>query len=128
MRRDIVVEASADDRARLEAIVADRNSPQKHVWRAWIILLTAAAVSTAQLQEGALLLIDEVEGFLQDRRNAKRSWEVFRFPIPIRSTGPQARQELRGCKPGCGSAVVLRWTMESYRGRRQSSCPTGHAA
>ncbi len=26
--------------------------------------------------EGALLLIDEVEGFLQDRRNAKASWET----------------------------------------------------
>ena len=32
---------SAADRARLEAIVADRNSPQKHVWRARIILATA---------------------------------------------------------------------------------------
>ena len=27
-------------------------------------------------QEGALLLIDEVDGFLQDRRDAQRSWEV----------------------------------------------------
>ena len=27
-------------------------------------------------QEGALLLIDEVDGFLQDRRDAARSWEV----------------------------------------------------
>jgi transposase len=32
---------TAADRARLEAIVADRSSPQKHVWRAWIILATA---------------------------------------------------------------------------------------
>ena len=34
MRTGIVVEVTAADRARLEAIVADRNSPQKHVWRA----------------------------------------------------------------------------------------------
>ena len=27
-------------------------------------------------QDGALLLIDEVDGFLQDRRGAARSWEV----------------------------------------------------
>lgn len=27
-------------------------------------------------QEGAVLLIDEVDGFLQDRRDAQRSWEV----------------------------------------------------
>jgi hypothetical protein len=34
MRTGIVVEVTAAERDRLEAIVADRNSPQKHVWRA----------------------------------------------------------------------------------------------
>ena len=38
MRDGITVEVSAVDRGRLEAIVADRNSPQKHVWRARIVL------------------------------------------------------------------------------------------
>ena len=38
MRKGITIEVSAADRARLEAVVADRNSPQKHVWRAGIIL------------------------------------------------------------------------------------------
>ncbi|MGZ9021586.1 MAG: IS630 family transposase, partial [Rhodoplanes sp.] len=38
MRTGISIEVSAADRARLEAIVADRNSPQKHVWRARIVL------------------------------------------------------------------------------------------
>ena len=41
MRKDVVVDVSAADRARLEAIVADRNSRQKHVWRARIVVLTA---------------------------------------------------------------------------------------
>ncbi|GGC66855.1 hypothetical protein GCM10011504_51040 [Siccirubricoccus deserti] len=41
MRTGIIVEVSAADRTRLQAIVADRNSPQKHVWRAEIVLLTA---------------------------------------------------------------------------------------
>jgi len=41
MRKDVVDDVSAADRARLEAIVADRNSPQKHVWRARIILWAA---------------------------------------------------------------------------------------
>ena len=31
MRKGIEIDVSAADRARLEAIVADRNSPQKHV-------------------------------------------------------------------------------------------------
>ena len=34
MRKGITVEVIAADRARLEAVVADWNSPQKHVWRA----------------------------------------------------------------------------------------------
>src|SRR3954451_23811411 len=46
MRERITVEVSADDRARLEAVVADRNSPQKHVWRARIILATAEGLGT----------------------------------------------------------------------------------
>ena len=41
MREGITIEVSAADRARLEAVVADRNSSQKHVWRAEIILATA---------------------------------------------------------------------------------------
>jgi transposase len=46
MREGIVVEVSATDHARLEAIVADRNSRQKHVWRARIILATAEGLGT----------------------------------------------------------------------------------
>jgi hypothetical protein len=42
MRTGITVEVSATERQRLAAIVADRNSPQKHGWRAEIMLLTAA--------------------------------------------------------------------------------------
>lgn len=37
------------DRRRLEAIVADRNAPQKHVWRANIILATANGCGTAEI-------------------------------------------------------------------------------
>src|SRR5215208_2500414 len=46
MREGITVEVSAADRARLEAVVADRNSPQKHVWRARIVLATAEGLGT----------------------------------------------------------------------------------
>jgi transposase len=46
MREGITVEVSAADRARLKAVVADRNSPQKHVWRAEIILATAEGLGT----------------------------------------------------------------------------------
>ena len=46
MREGITVGVSAADRTRLEAIVANRNSRQKHVWRARIVLLTADGLGT----------------------------------------------------------------------------------
>jgi len=46
MRPGIIITVTAADRARLEAIVADRNSPQKHVWRAAIVLATADGLGT----------------------------------------------------------------------------------
>jgi transposase len=49
MREGIVVEVTAADRVRLEAVVADRNSPQKHVWRARIVLLTAEGHGTNEI-------------------------------------------------------------------------------
>jgi transposase len=49
MRTGITFEVSATDRTRLEAIVVDRNRPQKHVWRANIILLTSAGCGTAEI-------------------------------------------------------------------------------
>jgi hypothetical protein len=38
------ISLSAIERARLVEIAADRNSPQKHVWRAQIVLLSADGV------------------------------------------------------------------------------------
>jgi transposase len=40
---------SAAERSELEAVVGNRNSPQKHVWRAKIVLLTADAHGTADI-------------------------------------------------------------------------------
>ena len=41
----------AADRSELEAVVANRNSPQKHVWRAKIALLTADGRGTAEIMQ-----------------------------------------------------------------------------
>ena len=46
MRKGISITVTPADRVRLEAIVRDRNSPQKHVWRARIVLLTATGAGT----------------------------------------------------------------------------------
>jgi transposase len=53
MRERIEIELTAKDRARLEAVVADRNSPQKHVWRARIVLVTAGGHGTAAIMRQA---------------------------------------------------------------------------
>ena len=49
MRGGIAVNVTRDDRRRLEAIVADRSAPQKHVWRANIILATADGFGAAEI-------------------------------------------------------------------------------
>jgi transposase len=49
MRTGIEIEVAAADRARLEAIVADRNRRQKHVERARIVLLSADRVGTVAI-------------------------------------------------------------------------------
>src|SRR6201987_5453512 len=41
MRKGISVTVTPADRMRLQSIIRDRNSPQKHVWRARIIVLAA---------------------------------------------------------------------------------------
>jgi len=46
MRAGIDFSVTPEDRRRLEAVVRDRNRPQKHVWRARIILLTAEGLGT----------------------------------------------------------------------------------
>jgi hypothetical protein len=49
MRKTRTIDLSEADRQALTVIVTDRNSPQKHVWRAQIVLLTAAECGTMEL-------------------------------------------------------------------------------
>ncbi len=45
------IRLSAAERSELEAVVANRNSPQKHVWRASIVLLTADGRGAAEIMD-----------------------------------------------------------------------------
>ena len=49
MRTGISIALQPSDRRLLDAIVDDRNAPQKHVWRAKIVLLSADGVGTAEI-------------------------------------------------------------------------------
>jgi hypothetical protein len=79
MRTGVVVHLSPTDRKRLRSIVDDRNSLQKHVWRARIVLATADGVGTVEIMRTARVsktavwrwqarFMDEgVEGLLRDK-------------------------------------------------------------
>ena len=49
MRTEISITLCDADRRRLETLVADRNTPQKHVWRARIVLMSADGFGTAAI-------------------------------------------------------------------------------
>ena len=49
MRTGISISVSPPDRLRLEAVIKDRNAPQKHVWRARIVLLSADGAGTCRI-------------------------------------------------------------------------------
>jgi len=79
MRAGIVVNVTWADRRRLEAIVWDRCAPQKHVWRAQIILATADGCGTAEIMRRsgkakpvvwtwqARFMAEGVDGLLRDK-------------------------------------------------------------
>ena len=49
MRTGISITVSPSDRQRLEATIRDRTAPQKHVWRARIVLLTADGLGVSAI-------------------------------------------------------------------------------
>src|SRR5271155_4676529 len=49
MRTGISITPRPGDRRRLKALARDRNAPQKHVWRAKIVLLSADGVGTNEI-------------------------------------------------------------------------------
>jgi len=74
----ITFDVTAADRVRLEAIVANRGSPQKHVWRAKIILMsdddlgTVAIMATAKSKTCVWrwqerFMAERVDGLLRDK-------------------------------------------------------------
>ena len=84
MLNGIKIAVTPRDRVRLEGVVADRNSPQKHVWRAKIILLTADGCGTAEIMRGSgtsktavwrwqeRFMVEGVAGLLRDKTRPSR--------------------------------------------------------
>jgi transposase len=84
MRSGISITVTPADRCRLEAIVADRNAPQKHVWRSRIVLLTADGLGTSTIMREAgvaktavwrwqeRFMAEGVDGLLRDKTRPPR--------------------------------------------------------
>jgi transposase len=53
MRTGISIAVTASDRRCLEAVIGNRNAPQKHVWRCRIVLLTADGLGTNAIMREA---------------------------------------------------------------------------
>jgi transposase len=84
MRTGISVTLTPAQRRRLKAIIADRNTPQKHVWRAEIVLLSADGVGTNEIMRQTAksktcvwrwqerFMQEGVEGLLHDKTRPSR--------------------------------------------------------
>ena len=49
MRTGITISLTPADQAHLKAVVSERNTPQKRVWRAQIVLLSASGAGTHEI-------------------------------------------------------------------------------
>ena len=112
MRKTTTIDLTETDDRALSAIVMDRNSPQKHVWRARIVLLTADGCGTMELTRRTgtsktsvwrwqeRFLAEGVSGLLRDKTRPSR--------IPPLGTEVEARVVAATQTPAPGETT--HWT------------------
>ncbi len=115
MRTGICIDVSPLDRRRLCAILADRNSPQKHVWRARIVLSTADGVGTAEIMRTARVsktavwrwqerfMLEGVDGLLRDKTRPSR----------IAPLGPEVAERVVALTLQDPPGETTHWTVEA---------------
>ena len=98
MKKWIEVRLGPGDRERLEAVIGSRNSPQKHVWRARIVLLSANGIGTMEIQRQtgkgkptiwrwqARFMTEGVDGLLHDATRPGR-----KKPLPAATISGSSR-------------------------------------
>ena len=101
MRAGITVKVTPDDRHRLEAIVSDRNAPQKHVWRAKIILATADGCGTSEIM----------------RRSGKAKPVVWRWQARFMAEGVEGSRATRRANPASRRCRRGQWMLPRCRTR-----------
>src|SRR5512132_2224007 len=116
LRFGISISVTAVDRVRLAAITADRNAPQKHVWRASIVLLTADGLGTTEIMRRAgkskpcvwrwreRFMQAGVDGLLRDKTRPPGKpplpAETVRKVIDLTIGGPPADRQAQGHRLG----------------------------
>jgi transposase len=115
MRVGIVVSVTPKDRVRLEAIVADGNTPQKHVKRARAILATADGCGTNEIMRRSGLskpvvwrwqerfMHEGVDGLLRDKTR-----KPGKTPLP-----PEKVAEIVDLTLGPPPGETTQWTLRS---------------
>ncbi len=109
MRTGISLDVSPADRRRLEALVRDRNTAQKHVWRAEIVLLSADGLGTVAIMRRTgksktcvwrwqeRFAEEGCEGLLRDKTRPSRipplGAEVAERVVALTLTDPPARDD-----------------------------------
>jgi transposase len=112
MRTGISVTLSSSDRQRLEAVIGNRNTAQKHVWRAAIVLLSADGVGTTEImrQTGTSktcvwrwqerFMHEGVDGLLRDKTRPSR----------IKPLGPDIAERVVNLTLSDPPAEAAHWT------------------
>src|SRR5215210_8728137 len=84
MRTGISIILTSSDRLRLEAVISNRNTAQKHVWRAAIVLLSADGIGTTEIMRRTgtsktcvwrwqeRFMLEGVDGLLRDKTRPSR--------------------------------------------------------
>src|ERR1700745_613079 len=106
------IRLSAAERNELEAVVANRNSPQKHVWRAKIVLLTADAHATAEIMRAtrkAKTVIWRWQERFQDE-GAAGLWRDKTRPSRIAPLGPEVAERVVALTLAGPPPTASHWT------------------
>ena len=106
------IRLSAAERNELEAVVANRNSPQKHVWRAKIVLLTADAHGTAEIMRAtgkAKTVIWRWQERFQDE-GAAGLWRDKTRPSRIPPLGPEVAERVVALTLAGPPPTASHWT------------------
>ena len=106
------IRLSAAERNELEAVVANRNSPQKHVWRAKIVLLTADAHGTAEIMRAtgkAKTVIWRWQERFQDE-GAAGLWRDKTRPSRIPPLGPEVVERVVALTLAGPPPTASHWT------------------